>query len=280
MRREIYKKEPSDYINDIPIFIDRNDPYVINFEKISQDHLKAIEKGIENPFIKSEIWEEMENSTLFLISKYIYNVQIKSIKILDIGVGLGRILQKIKNTFPEKELELYGIDISIGYLSVAKTKGIEVSCSNIEDLPYKDNFFDIIICTDVLEHVVDINASIKEVKRVLKNGGYLFIRVPNKEDLSQYLTSDYPYYFLHLRSFDRYSLELLFTRVAGMKCIEICDGSVIEQKNMCRYILPIKGYFRMLLAGLKIIKFFSNQSYQKIKSKLFHPIEINGVFMK
>jgi len=222
----------------------------------------------------------MENSTLFLISKYIDNVQSKSIKILDIGVGLGRILQKIKNTFPEKELELYGIDISIGYLSVAKTKGIEVSCANIEDLPYKDNLFDIIICTDVLEHVIDLNLSIKEVKRVLKDGGYLFVRVPNKEDLSQYLTSDYPYYFVHLRSFDRYSLELLFTRVAGMKCIEICDGSVIEQKNMCRYILPIKGYFRMLLAGLKIIKFFSNQSYQKIKSKLFHPIEINGVFMK
>jgi len=62
MRREIYKKEPSDYINDIPIFIDRNNPYVINYEKISQDHLKAIEKGIENPFIKSEIWEEMEKS--------------------------------------------------------------------------------------------------------------------------------------------------------------------------------------------------------------------------
>jgi len=249
-------------------------------KKISQDHLKAIEKGIENPFIKSEIWEEMENSTLFLISKYIYNVLNKSIKILDIGVGLGRILQKIKNTFPEKELELYGIDISIDYLSVAKTKGIEVSCSNIEDLPYKDNFFDIIICTDVLEHVIDLNLSIKEVKRVLKDGGYLFVRVPNKEDLSQYLANDYPYYFVHLRSFDRYSLELLFTRVAGMKCIKICDGLVIEQKNMLKYILPIKGYFRMLLAGLKIIKFFSNQSYQKIKGKLFHPIEINGVFMK
>jgi 2-polyprenyl-3-methyl-5-hydroxy-6-metoxy-1,4-benzoquinol methylase len=283
MRREIYKKEPCDYINDIPIFIDRNNPYVINYEKISQDHLKAISEGIENPWIKSEIWEEMENSTLFLISKYIDNVQSKSIKILDIGVGLGRILQKIKNTFPEKELELYGIDISISYLSFAKTKGIEVACSNVEDLPYKDGFFDIIICTDVLEHVVDINASIKEVKRVLKDGGYLFVRVPNKEDLSQYLANDYPYYFVHLRSFDRYSLELLFTRVAGMKCIEICDGPVIESRKNVRHtplLVPSKVYYAIIIAWLNIVKLFSIKFYEMIKSKLFHPIEINGVFTK
>jgi SAM-dependent methyltransferase len=132
-------------------------------------------------------------------------------------------------------------------------------------LPYRDDFFDIVICTDILEHVIDLNASIKEIRRVLKHGGYLFVRVPNKEDLSQYLANDSPYYFVHLRSFDRYSLELLFTRIADMRCIEICDGPVIESRNKLRHtplLVPSKVYYVIIIAGLRIVKNFSIKFYQ------------------
>jgi len=46
------------------------------------------------------------------------------------------------------------------------------------DLPFADNEFDSIICTEVLEHVADLDKSLCEMSRVLKPGGYAFVSVP------------------------------------------------------------------------------------------------------
>ena len=46
------------------------------------------------------------------------------------------------------------------------------------NLPFENNFVDGIICESLLEHVVDADAVIKEIKRVLKPGGWLYISVP------------------------------------------------------------------------------------------------------
>jgi len=174
MNEDIFYKQPVDIINDIPIFSDINEEYILNYEKISSDHLKAINQGCENPFIDNELWEEMENSTLELIVKYLEKFRHQEkIKILDVGVGMGRLLEKLKNKVDKSyDLELHGLDISLGYLKEAKKKNINVIFSKIEDIPYKRNFFDIIICTDVLEHVFDLNLAIKNVLSVLETGGY------------------------------------------------------------------------------------------------------------
>uniref|UniRef100_UPI004048783B class I SAM-dependent methyltransferase n=1 Tax=Algoriphagus sp. TaxID=1872435 RepID=UPI004048783B len=99
-------------------------------------------------------------------------------KILDVGVGLGRLLSKI-----DKNVRKYGVHISLSYLKEAKQKGIEVLKSKIEELPYLDDTFDIIITTDVLEHVFDLNLCVHQIKRVLKAGGLVLVRVPNEKDL-------------------------------------------------------------------------------------------------
>ena len=50
-------------------------------------------------------------------------------------------------------------------------------------MPYSDESFDVILCTDVLEHVIDLNLCVAKILSVLKKGGLLIIRVPNREDL-------------------------------------------------------------------------------------------------
>lgn len=158
MTSKIYIKTPLYIKNEIPYF-SKNSNYVSNYEKISKDHCEFIKKTNKlNPFIPEDLWRESEDSTINLLKKHVS----KNGKILDVGVGLARLL----DSFPDNER--YGMDISNSYLLIAKDKGINVCFSLIEDCPYKTDFFDIIICTDVLEHVLDLNLAITNMLRVLK----------------------------------------------------------------------------------------------------------------
>lgn len=204
-----YEKQPIEVVDGIPIF-SRNDDYVDNYKKIAFDHVQAIEPGAENPFMEDSLWIELEDSTRALITKH---VPLGS-RILDVGVGLGRLMA------PLDGYERYGIDISLDYLKVAKDKGIDVSFSKIEDMPFKSGFFDAVVTCDVLEHVLDLNECCAEIIRVLKPGGILIVRVPNKEDLTPYLDDSLPYEYIHLRTFDEASLRLLFNKIHKMEFVE------------------------------------------------------------
>ena len=100
--------------------------------------------------------------------------------ILDIGCGRGFYLKTISlYTFPQ---EIHGIDINREYLEKAKRicsdKRIKVKQGSIYKLSYRDNYFDFIICSEVLEHLSDDEKALLEVKRVLKPSGFLIITVP------------------------------------------------------------------------------------------------------
>ena len=130
----IYKSKPLKYENEIPIF-SFSDEYIENYNKIGKDVLKNIDIHGENPFMPENYWNSIENSTLLLIEKYIK----KNDKILDVGVGLGRLLAKIN-----QDVEKFGVDIDINQLVKSKDS-INVCLSKVEEIPYIDELFDIII---------------------------------------------------------------------------------------------------------------------------------------
>src|SRR4030095_9320664 len=158
----VYAREPLCVRRDIPVFSETSE-YVENYEKISQDHLAEMEKTGNNPWIGETLWVELENSTVQLIEKY----SQPGDKILDVGVGLGRVMSH----FPK--LEKYGMDISLEYLELARKNDINVCYSLVEDMPYKEETFDLVVATDVLEHVLDLNLSLRKMLAVLKPGGVL-----------------------------------------------------------------------------------------------------------
>jgi len=104
-------------------------------------------------------------------------------KILDIGCGTGRHIVH----FSRQGFEVSGFDASQTALGLSmkwlKDEGLfaDLSLSRMEEqFPYPDCFFDAVISIQVIHHnlMQDILASIREVERVLKIGGYLFITVP------------------------------------------------------------------------------------------------------
>ena len=206
---DIYSRDPIYMHDGIPIF-SKNDTYVLNYQKIASDHISQISDTQENPFMEEELWRSLEVSTRAYIQKHV----AKGSKILDVGVGLGRLLE------PLTEYERYGVDISLDYLALARRRGIEVALAKIEELPYKADFFDAIVVCDVLEHVFDINYCCEKILQCLRPGGVLIIRVPFREDLNVYLNEDLPYEFIHLRNFDEASLRLHFQKIFGLQFLE------------------------------------------------------------
>lgn len=102
-------------------------------------------------------------------------------RILDAGCGRGFYLYGINSYKFVKEI--HGIDINEKYLKIAKNinqdKRVKIKKSNIYKLPYENNSFDLIICSEVLEHLKDDKKALKELHRVLKPNGKLIITVPN-----------------------------------------------------------------------------------------------------
>ena len=96
-------------------------------------------------------------------------------KILDLGCGTGRhALYLLKQGF-----KVYGCDASESALKIAKEiiKNVEFKKCDITSLPYKDNFFDGILCHFVIQHgkIEQIKKAISEIYRVLRKNGILYL---------------------------------------------------------------------------------------------------------
>lgn len=189
---------------------------------------------------------------------------------LDIGVGTGRLLASVSG------VEKHGIDVSLNYLQRLVGGDVELAQGSIEALPYKDGYFDVVTCTDVLEHVVDLNQALRELRRVLRPGGAAVLRVPYLEDLAPYLHPDFPYQFAHLRNFDESSLRLLLEKVAGFEVSAVhLDRAFIAAK--LTWPLP-RGMqaFTTLAAGLSRRR----PAWRNFLHGCYRPVEITVVATK
>lgn len=95
------------------------------------------------------------------------------LKIIDIGCGNGYGTYKLKKSGYDAE----GIDISMKMVNLARQqfndKGISFQQGDINQLPYPDNYFDGAMVINVLEWTGNPSKALKEMKRTLKNNGYL-----------------------------------------------------------------------------------------------------------
>ena len=111
---------------------------------------------------------------------------LKELEILDVGCGGGLLTEK----FAEYGAKVTGIDASKKSIYIAqkharsKNLDIEYKVGKAENLPVSIKY-DVVICTDCLEHVDNLEKSISEISRVLKKGGLFLYDTINRNFLSK-----------------------------------------------------------------------------------------------
>ena len=110
------------------------------------------------------------NSLLKLIGS------VKNKKILDAGCGEGYFLSLINSN------NKIGVELSEKRKSEALKlyPDLKIKIADVKHLPYEDNFFDVIVCSEVLEHVSEYQQAIKEFKRCVKPDGHIVLSFPNE----------------------------------------------------------------------------------------------------
>lgn len=136
--------------------------------------------GIKRLIAFEDRFEEVKN----VLEEIIVQETKTPIKILDIGVGDG-IYEAILEDDLKKRCEFFGIDISKKQAQRAKQylKEIKIVDINSKNLPYENNYFDIVIASEILEHVFSPEKVLNEAERVLKRNGFMILTFPNSSSL-------------------------------------------------------------------------------------------------
>ena len=115
----------------------------------------------------------------FLQSVYTLLEQANPQSVLDAGCGEGFVTRYLAQQNPA--LRLTGMDLSPDAVAYAQTQFGELATfrtGSIYKLPFSDNSFDVVLCSEVLEHLDDTDRAIHELKRVARH--HVLITVPRE----------------------------------------------------------------------------------------------------
>ncbi len=151
----------------------RNNDYYGNLgDKWYRSHDEPVafhraEANFRNPWVISRIHE-------------FYSYRLKKPRILDIGCGAGFLA----NQLARDGFDVTGVDLSQSCLQTARnrddTKTVKYMMADAYELPFEAGSFDIVTCTDMLEHVSDPQKILNEVSRVLAFNGFFFFHTYNR----------------------------------------------------------------------------------------------------
>lgn len=188
---------------------------------IEQVPIDYYQKGVRHNFFQ-KTWHTRK---LTAVAGFIQN---NPKKILDVGCASGWFLSQIARKFPKAQC--FGIDVYHDGITYGNKlyKKLHLQEGNAEKIPFPANTFDLVICTEVLEHVDNPPQVLKEIKRVLKKHGEAIIELDSGNKLfalTWFLWTKFSgkvWDHAHLHVFTIQKLE---------KAIRACGYDILEKKT-------------------------------------------------
>ena len=192
--------------------------------------------------------------------------------ILDLGCGTGRDLQiasrKVKKAIgvdiDEKQIRKATNEASLEKLSNIRFKVVDAN----KKLPFKDDSFDKVVVSDVLEHLDNRNLAINEVRRILKNSGLLLLVTDNPDSSWKKIQKRHRLFYF-ADSDHRYE----YPKEEILKILKNKKFSILSCK-ISTYDTPLKGAID-LVGGISLSLYKKLRNW-RTRMAIKHPEETTG----
>jgi 2-polyprenyl-3-methyl-5-hydroxy-6-metoxy-1,4-benzoquinol methylase len=182
----------------------------------------------------------------------------RSLRILDVGCGAGRVLTLFKQ-YHRGPIETVGLDFDRNATMLTRSKGHAVIQGAFEDADIPPASFDCVYSSHVIEHVADPKVFLRKVKSILKPGGLLFCETPNVGSIEARLLS-------RLGIWGGFHFPRHWTFFTPRTLHDLAQSTGLEVVETQYYMIPIFWIWSLHLLTFKV-------AGRKIADLLFPPLE-------
>ena len=183
-------------------------------------------------------YNDYDRNRLIDTAKYIASkFDDKTLAIADVGCAIGGLLEQLKN---EGFKNITGIDPSISCVNITKNeKGINCLHASLFELDDTFGKYDLVILSHVWEHILDLDAALKSIEKILKPNGCIYVECPNAMNYKNVIHA--PYQEFNTEHINHFSTGSFFNFFGS------------------------RGY-SLLDKGIRIMKIASNNDYDAVYS--------------
>lgn len=226
----------------------------------------------------SKIYDKVRMGDQLVVSNIVKMIEVHTeLCILDIGCGTGNNSILINDV---TEGKVYGIDQSKGMLEKAKEKSSRINWTigNAVTLEnFQEKMFDVAFMVDVIHHIDDIDTMFKNIYKVLKKGGRIFVftdshdHIENNRLVSKYFPETIEKELQRYQSTDEITSSLRKNKFSNVRYDDICYPEQEDAGEKLVELAKNKGYSMFhLISGEAIDKGIEKLSNDLLRKKIIY----------
>lgn len=137
-----------------------DNPLLVQWEYASEERL-AVRNETYRRLVEGVNAEELAFAAV---------AEVAPTRVLEVGCGMGEFAERVVR---ELGAEAVAVDISSRMIALSRARGLDARVADVEQLPFGDGAFDVVVANWVLYHVADLDRGVRELARVLRRGGRL-----------------------------------------------------------------------------------------------------------